>query len=137
MKKLVIILAVVLGTIGMAAAQPRPSYSSFSSLPGVSSSVYSTPNVTNYNTTYKSSGSYLNNQTYITPSSYTTVNTTRTSFGNNNYISGTDVFSNGSRRSSSRTSSIDFGGSRMTTTNYYDNSGNIKSSRTRTKNYGW
>lgn len=137
MKKLVIILAVVLGSISFVSAQSRSSRSAFSDSYGVSSSTYSTPKYTNYNTTYKSADSYLTSQTYSTPKSYTTVNTTRTSFGNNSYMSGTDVFSNGTRRSSSRTSSFDYGGSRMTTTNYYDNSGNIKSSRTRVKNYGW
>lgn len=138
MKKLVIVLAVVLSSFSMASAQSRASRSAFSNPYGVSSSTYSTPKVTNYNTMYNSGlGSSLTNQTYRTPKSYTTVSTTRTSLGNNNYMSGTDVFSNGSRRSSSRTTSIDFGSSRMTTTNYYDNSGNIKSSRTRTKNYGW
>jgi len=138
MKKSVIILAAVLGAISVATAQTRSSHSSFSTSPGVSSSIYSTPKVANYNTTYNSGlGSSMTNQTYSTPSSYTTVNTSRTSLGNNSYMSGTDVFSNGSRRSSSRTTSIDLGGYRMTTTNYYDNSGNIKSSRTRSKNNGW
>lgn len=137
MKKLTILLAVVLSSIGMVSAQSRSSYYKFSNTPGVSSSVYSTPKVTNYNTTYKSADNYQVNQTYRTPSSYTTVNTIRTSMGNNNYMSGTSVYSNGTYRSSSRTSSIDLGGYRMTTTQQYDNSGNIKSSRTRTKNTGW
>ena len=137
MKKLTIILAVVLSSIGMVSAQSRSGYSKFSNAPGVSSSVYSTPKVTNYNTTFKSAESYLSNQTYRTPSSYTTVNTARTSMGNNSYMSATDVSSNGTFRSSSRTTSIDLGGFRMTTTQQYDNSGNIKSSRTRTNNIGW
>ncbi|MDP1621229.1 MAG: hypothetical protein Q8M08_02710 [Bacteroidales bacterium] len=137
MKKLTIVLAVVLSSIGMVSAQSRSSYSNFSNAPGVSSSVYSTSMVTNHNTTYKSAGNYLSNQTYRTPSSYTTVKTTRTSMGNNSYISGTDVYSNGTRRSSSRTTSLDLGGYKMTTTHQYDNSGNIKSSRTRTKKLNW
>ena len=138
MKKSIIIFAVVLSAISMLSAQSRSSHPAFPNSYGSSSSIYSTPKVTNYNTTYNSGfGSSMTNQTYSTPKSYTTVNTTRTSLGNNNSMSSTDVFSNGSRRSSSRTTSIDFGGSRMTTTNYYDNSGKIKSSRTRTKNYGW
>ena len=134
MKNLVIILAVVLGSIGMASAQSKSIYTGLSQ---VNSSLYSTPKVTNYNTTYKSNDSYLSNQTYSTPRRSTTVNTTRTSLGNNNYMSGTDVYSNGTHRSSSRTTTIDFGGSRMTTTNYYDNSGNVKKSRTRTTGYNW
>lgn len=137
MKKLAIVFAMVLGSIGLVSAQSRSSYSSFSNAPDVSSSIFSTPKVTNYNTTYKSQDSYLSNQSYRTPTTYTTVNTTRTSLGNNNYLSGTDVFSNGSRRSSSRTTSIDFGQTRMTTTQYFDGNGNVKKSRTRTNNYGW
>jgi hypothetical protein len=135
MKKSLIILAVVLASFGIASAQYK---SIFTDIPQVKTSVYSTPRVTNYNSTYNSGfGSSLTKQTYKTPSSYTTVSTTRTSFGDNNYMSGTDVFSNGSRRSSSRTSSIDFGGSRMTTTTYYDSFGNVKSRRIRTKSSGW
>lgn len=137
MKKLVIVLAAILVSVSMATAQSGTSYSLSSSIPGVSSSIYSTPKVSNYNTTYKSVSSYLTNQTYQTPNSYTTVNTTRTSLSNNSYISGTDVFSNGSLRSSSITTSIDFGGSKMTTTNIFDKNGNLKSSRIKNKIIGW
>lgn len=137
MKKLVIILAVVLGSISFLSAQSLSFKSSVSDISGVSSSTYSTPKYTNYNTTHKSDCSYLTSQTYSTPKSYTKVNTIRTSFGNNSYMSGTDVYSNGTRRSSSRTTSLYYGGYRMTNTNYYNNSGNIKSSRIRVKYYGW
>ena len=137
MKKLVIVLAAILVSVSMATAQSGTSYSLSSSIPGVSSSIYSTPKVSNYNTTCKSVSSYLTNQTYQTPNSYTTVNTTRTSLSNNSYISGTDVFSNGSLRSSSITTSIDFGGSKMTTTNIFDKNGNLKSSRIKNKIIGW
>lgn len=137
MKKLVIILAVVLATINLASAQSSTSFTKISDSYGVSYSTYSTPKYTNYNTTCKSVNSYLTSQFYSTPKSYTTVSTMRTSYGNCGYISGTDVFSNGSMRSSSRTTSINFGGSRMTTTNFYDSYGKIRSSRTRIKNYTW
>ena len=140
MKKSAFVLAMVLGTINLVSAQTLQSltsHSSFSSGAGVSSSLFTTAKVSNYNTTFKSAENYLSNQSYQTKDNLTTVNTMRTSLGNNNYLSGTDVFSNGSRRSSSRTTSINFGSSRMTTTQYFDGNGNVKRSRTRSTNLGW
>jgi hypothetical protein len=138
MKKLVIVFAVVLSTIFMASAQTSYSSSSFSNAPHIKTSTYSTPTYSNYNSSISSGrGNYSVTQSYHTPGRVTTVNTTSSGFMNGNTISGTSVNSNGSFKSSSRTSTINFGNTQMKTTQYFDSNGNIKSSRTSSKVNGW
>jgi hypothetical protein len=117
MKKLILTFAIAL--IGIISTINAQSYSS---------SIYSTPKYSNYNTTIRTSpstySSYQNYHTYTGKS--TSVLTNRNYYSSGSYTSATTVYRNNTLRSYSNTSSFSTGNMRMTTTNRYDGKGNYK-----------
>ena len=127
MKKLVVVIAIVLGVFGTINAQNYRQSSYYSS------------GYSNYNTTVRTSpSSYSTTQSYYSPSRCTTVSTNRSSYGNGNYSSSTSVYSNGTPRSTSYTTSSNVGAYTTTSTSRYNSCGNYIGTTTRTRrNSNW